>query len=168
MGCKELIDSLHRTRDDKIAAIRSEAETESAKIKSETDERLRSLREAHERERTAAESERLGQALFQANIEARRRMLKAEQDLSERFYRAAAGALKELRGAKYPDLFAKLANELPPFPWKTVTVAPDDLALAARHFPGALAVPDPSISGGMEVASEENRVNVLNTFEKRL
>jgi len=61
-----------------------------------------------------------------------------------------------------------MAAEIPPLPWKTVRVNPEDVGIARKHFPGAVIITDEGISGGMDVMTGDGKIRVINTLEKRL
>jgi V/A-type H+-transporting ATPase subunit E len=94
--------------------------------------------------------------------------LAALGELSERLSRLAVSLLTQLREQQYGELFDALVRELPPYAWETVRVNPEDSAMAGRYFPEAEIVPDPHISGGMEVNGDGGRIRIVNTLEKRL
>jgi len=148
MGCKELIESLRAAGDDKLKAIRAEAEQEAERIRADAARRVGALQEERARKRAVG--------------------LRAERALADRLYRAARASLPALKNVGYQDVFSGLARELPPFTWKTVRVNPGDVALAREQFPGAEVLAEPSIIGGLEATSEGDRLQVVNTFEKRL
>ena len=77
-------------------------------------------------------------------------------------------SLPALRKAGYEAVFGKMVQELPALSWKRVQVNPGDVALAGRYFPAAEIVPDPGITGGLDVSTEDGSIRVINTFEKRL
>lgn len=168
MGCKELIESLRRVADEKIIAIWSEAEGEADRIRADAARSVERLRADSERKKSLAAGEKSLRALSDANSAARMRRLAAEKEVSDRLFALAADSLARLRDSGYRDVFKALARELPPLPWKTVRVNPDDAALAKEHFPAAEIVPDRTISGGLDAATEGGKIRVVNTFEKRL
>jgi len=168
MGCKELIESLRQARDEKVIAIWDEAEREADRIKAEALLMAGQVRADFERKRSAAAGEKAARALSDANSAARTHRLVAEKELSDRLYSLAAASLVVLRRPDERSMFASLAAELPPFPWKTVRVNPGDVALAKELFPEAGIVPDDAITGGMDVMTGAGKVRVVNTLEKRL
>jgi len=168
MGCKELIESLRAAGDDKLKAIRAEAEQEAERIRADAARRVGALQEERARKH-AAEAAKQSEALMaEANRTVRAVGLRAERALADRLYRAARASLPALKNVGYQDVFSGLARELPPFTWKTVRVNPGDVALAREQFPGAEVLAEPSIIGGLEATSEGDRLQVVNTFEKRL
>jgi len=94
--------------------------------------------------------------------------LGAEKTLSDRLLSVALSSLKQLRHTRYPEVFEKLAKELPSLPWKIVRVHPDDKDLARKHLPDAEIVPMETITGGLDAATADGTIRVVNTFEKRM
>ena len=88
--------------------------------------------------------------------------------LSDRLYRIACSVLPLLRNQDYQRAFRNLAAEMPPLTWKTVRVNTDDVEEAREHFPEAAIVADPDISGGIDAETENGKIRVINTFNKRL
>lgn len=168
MGCKELIEALQRTRDEKIAAIWNEAKAEASKLRAEADERIEAARRSLETGFEAAAGKAAGRALYRAQGEARKILLGAERDITERLFAVAKSLLPELRRIDRERIFELLLRELPPLAWGEVSVHPDDAALARRLLPGARINPAGDVSGGMEAESADRAVRVVNTFEKRL
>ncbi len=168
MSCKELIESLRKTADERVRLLQEEAEREARAIKADLSRRLEERRADAIRMQEAARRDAAAQALSSANVRARLLRLSAEQALSARLRDAAGSCLAVLRDAGYDAVFEKLARELPAVSWKTVRVNPGDVALAGKIFPGAEIVPDPSITGGMDVSARDGSIRVANTFEKRL
>jgi V/A-type H+-transporting ATPase subunit E len=168
MGCKELIGSLRAAGDEKLKAIRAEAEQEAERVRADAARRIEALQEERARKH-AAEAAKQSEALMaEANRTVRAIGLRAERALAERLYSAARASLPTLRNVGYRDVFTGFARELPQFTWKTVRVNPGDVALAREQFPEAEVLAEPGIIGGLEAASDGNRVQVVNTFEKRL
>jgi vacuolar-type H+-ATPase subunit E/Vma4 len=168
MGCKELIESLRAAGEGKVRELQAEAEREAEHIRAEAASRIAALREGHARERRAAEARQSEVILAGASSEVRRIRIRSERALADRLESLARTSLHTLRNVGYGDVFASFVRELPRLDWKAVRVNPSDIALAKEHFPDAAVAPDPAISGGFEVRSENDRISVVNTFEKRL
>ncbi len=166
MSCKELIDSLRKTADERILEIRQESERDAAAARDEVARRLAQQRGDAERKRDAGRREALAHALSAANNRARSVRLSAEQAISGQLRDAARSSLASLRTAGYEAVFERLARELPSNSWETVRVNPADVALARTLFSGAEIVPDPAITGGLDAA--DGSIRIVNTFEKRL
>ncbi len=163
-----MIDSLRKAADDRVRLLWQDAESEAGKARAETARRLEQLRSEVARTEAATARERNAQAVTEANSRARVIRLSAEKALADRLQSAAAASLRRLRGNGYEAVFGQLARELPPLPWRTVRVNPDDVALAQKLFPQANVVPDPRIAGGLDVTTDDNGIRIVNTFEKRL
>lgn len=168
MGCRELIESLRRIRDEKIIAIWSEVEAEAAQTKDDVSQKREQLRRDLDLKIAAAVSERNDQALAEANRSSRSHRLNAEQHVTERLFVLAARSLGQARTGEYPAVFEKLARELPSIAWKQVQVNPADAPLARKHFPEAQIVPVDRIAGGVIASNEGEKIRVDNSFEKRL
>ncbi len=168
MGCKELIESLLRVRDEKIISIWDEVENEAEKIRAEVTRKAEQIRAECERKKSAAAGEKIARAISDANSAVRARRLSMEQEISQRLLSLASASLARLRNSNYPEAFRAMARELPPLPWRTVRVNPGDTALAKKHFPDAEIVSDGTITGGMDVMTDGGKIRVVNTFEKRL
>jgi vacuolar-type H+-ATPase subunit E/Vma4 len=168
MGCKELIESLRRAADERIQSVGQEAESEAEKIRSEVSQKIAGIRERYAGIHSSEVRDKTLQILSGANNRARLVRLDTEKALAGRLFSLALSLLHELRKEEYRTVFMALARELPPLPWKTVRVNPGDVDLARECFLGAEIVPDGKITGGMDAATESEKVRVNNTFEKRL
>ncbi|KAB0664285.1 hypothetical protein F6V25_14045 [Oryzomonas japonica] len=168
MGYHELVASLRREGEERVAAIRLAAATEADRIRGDAALELQALRESYARRRADAVAAAAGKLAAEGRRRAERIRLHAESSLAERLYAVARASLPELRDEEYATHFASLVGELLPCAWETVWVNPADVALARRHFPGARIEPDSAISGGLRVAGEGGRLTIDNTFEKRL
>jgi len=168
MGCKELIEALRAAGDERIRAMRAEAEQAAERARAEARLRIAEVREDHARKRSAAAAARAEQYLAEAHGTVRQKRLMAERALADRLYGLARSSLPVLRNVGYKDMFTSFAQELPRFTWKTIRVNPADGALAREHFPDTEILFDKAITGGLEVISDEGQVKVVNTFEKRL
>lgn len=163
-----MILSLRSGGDEKLMAIRAEAEQEAERVRAEAARRIEALRDEHARKHAAEAAKQAGALLAEANGTVRTIGLRAERALAERLYGLARASLHSLRNIGYRDVFTGYVRELPRFTWKTVRVNPGDVALAREQFPGAEVLAEPGIIGGLEAASEGDRVRVVNTLEKRL
>jgi V/A-type H+/Na+-transporting ATPase subunit E len=168
MSCKELITSLKKAADEKVLVIRHEVEQEAGAAKADVARRLEQRRDEAKKKEAAALRDANAQALSAANNRAREIRLAAEKELSARLEAAAASSLSALRKTGYETAFRKMAQELPALAWHTVRVNPEDVGLAKKYFPGAEIVPDPKITGGMDVSMKDGSIRVINTFEKRM
>lgn len=168
MGCKELIESLQAAGDERIKAMRLEAEQEAERVRAGARRKIAEVRADHAAKRSAAAAAHEEHCIAEANSIVRLQKLQAERALADRLYCLARSSLPGLRNVGYRDMFASFAQELPRFTWKTIRVNPADGALAREQFPDAEILFDKAITGGLEAISNEGQVKVVNTFEKRL
>ncbi len=168
MGCKELIDALLREGEEKVRMIWLDAEAEAEKIKADAKERISRMHEQYGRMQASAIKEQVEPIFSEARLKADAVRLKAENYLSSRLYNIALSMLGDLRGEGYRDVFYILFRELPPCKWKIVKVNPEDKGIAMELFPDSDIITDSSISGGLEVQTNEGDICISNTFEKRL
>ncbi len=168
MGAQELISALRKTADEQVRQIWNDAEAEAGKFKADAERRKEKLNTLAKGQPSAEAEEYERSVLRQAAMKARNIRLKAEAALSHGLYAKARASLPTLRQGHDHGCFPELTAELPALAWKTVRVNPADVDLASRSFPGAEIVPDETISGGMDVASQDEAVRVVNSFEKRL
>jgi vacuolar-type H+-ATPase subunit E/Vma4 len=106
--------------------------------------------------------------LNEADKDAERIRLSAEQSLSHRLRTLSFSLISELRNEFYEKVFQLLAGELPHHTWTAVRVNPEDGNIARKIFRGVEIIPDSEISGGLVITSDDGRIEVDNTFEKRL
>ena len=168
MDCEELIKSLWLRAEDNIRTIDREAKEEAAQAEKEIALRINGLREEHAKKVAAESAKTAGYILSEAQNSVRLMRLANRRKLCDRFYRLARASLMLLRQRDHSEAFDALAMELPPLPWVSVRVNPDDAGSAQISFPGADIIPDERISGGMDVITGDNSVRVINTLEKRL
>jgi V/A-type H+-transporting ATPase subunit E len=168
MSCKELIESLRKAAGERIKILWADAEAEAGTLHAAAGERLEQLRKEMERKQVLEAGQRSARAEADANRRSRVISLSAEKELSDRLYAEALSMLGSLRGEAYDSIFEALARELPAADWRIVRVNPRDAAPAGKLFPGAEIVPDPKITGGMDVSAGAGTIRVINTFEKRL
>ena len=168
MGRDELVAALRLQSEEKIASQWEEARAKTREIRKEREDRLSRLREELAASRREAARDEAETVLRQAEGEIRDRTLRTEREVSERLYRMAIGLLPELRGENDEKSFRSLSEELPPFQWSVVRVNPADVGLARTLFPDADVAGDEHIAGGLEAASDGDRVRIVNTYEKRL
>ncbi len=168
MDCEELIESLWQEAEKKIGVIVRETGEEETRIVQEALLRVSHLREDIQQRCSSDSRKRTEETLSEAEKKARLINIAEDLRLSERLYRISLASLRKLRNSDYQGSFRLMAEELPPLPWKTVRVNPDDAALAQEHFPEAGVATDESISGGMDVMTKDGKIRVVNTLEKRL
>lgn len=74
-----------------------------------------------------------------------------------------------LRDEEYQIIFKKLVEEIPNnIKWRKIKVNPMDLKLAESFFSGAELIEDKEIIGGFIAVSDDEKIKVDNTFEKRI
>ncbi len=75
--------------------------------------------------------------------------------------------LASLRDHNYERVFHNLVREVPSINWKYVKINPEDRELALSYFPRAIIIEDEEIIGGFELISEDKKIFLSNSFEKR-
>jgi len=168
VNCEELIGSLWQEAEKKIAAILRDTGEEETRIVEDALLRIRRLREESQELCSSVSGKRTEEILSEAEKKARLVTIAEDARLSERLYRISQASLRELRKRDYQGSFRNMASELPPLDWKTVRVNPEDAGIAREYFPEAGIITDDSISGGMDVMTEDAKIRVINTLEKRL
>jgi V/A-type H+-transporting ATPase subunit E len=168
VNCEELIGSLWQEAEKKISAIIRETDEEEARVTKEALLRISRLREDSQLHCSSATRKQTEATLSEAEKKARLIHIAEDLRLSERLYRISHASLRMLRNSDYQGSFRIMAEELPPLAWKTVRVNPEDAGLAQEHFPEAGIVTDDSISGGMDVMTDDGKIRIINTLEKRL
>jgi V/A-type H+-transporting ATPase subunit E len=168
MAYRELIIHLRKEGEEKIRQLWSNAEKEAELIRTEARNKTEDIKSEYRKEhaRTAVEQE--GMVIFDAHKTAKGIRLSAEKMLAERLFSLVLPVLHEIRNEKYKNVFATLAGEIPESNWSEVNVSPEDAALAEQYFPDARIRTDSTITGGLEVLGNDGKIQVVNTFEKRL
>lgn len=168
MGCKELIASLKEAASVRVNAVWSEASAEADAARAACAQKVGQAKEEAGRIMTA----RLALIRSQAHLETRSKerglRLAADRKLADLLYSIATSRLRMLRAHGYDAVFQAMVQELPRFPWASVKVHPEDVGLARTFFPQAKITTVETISGGLEVTSDDGLVTVVNTCEKRL
>ena len=168
MGSQELILSLRRAGEENIRRLQQDAEREAELLRASLSGKIGELRRRTADELEIFAREETRRILAEEGGRARSIRLGAEKALSDRLLSIALASLEQLRQKGYPALFEKMVSELPPLPWKTVRVHPVDKELAHRLFPDAEIVPEETIRGGIDAATADGAIRVVNTFEKRV
>ena len=168
MNCEELIGSLWQEAEKKISAILRDSGEEEARIVEEALLRIRRLREESQQLCSSVSGKRTEEILSEAEKKARLVTIAEDARLSERLHKISQASLRGLRKLDYQCSFRNMAAELPPLGWKIVRVHAEDAGTAREYFPEAGIITDDSISGGMDVMTEDGKIRVINTFEKRL
>lgn len=168
MATEQLLAALRSEGERKAGLVREQAEAAAAHLRGEADTILAQLRRQSDQELAESVQAQERAILAEAERAARLVRLAGAERLAARLFRLALQLLPRLEEGDRAALFARLAAELPPCAWETVRLNPADEAQAAQLFAGARLVPDPSISGGLEVWAQGGRMQVVNTLEKRL
>ncbi len=168
MGYKELIDSLLEESENKIIALHQETEAETMRIKSEVLNKTKQIKNNYNKQYLLMVKELSEGILSEARKKATIIRLSAEKDLSDRLYSLAFTLLQNLRNKNYEKVFEVLISELPPLQWQTVRVNPEDKEIAIKYFPRSEIITDRKISGGLIVITDDGKIHVDNTYEKRL
>ena len=168
MGYKELIESLRKETDNKVRQLWEEAEAEAEKERAELRTKAGQIQEAFQKDLAEAVKNCEETILREAENRACDIRLSAESALSARLFTLAVSCLYELRSERYNDVFISLVNELPAVQPEVVRVNPEDIQITQEHFPHSRIVPNTNISAGIEVLTQDERICINNTFEKRL
>jgi vacuolar-type H+-ATPase subunit E/Vma4 len=168
MGHKELIDSLQQEGEDKIRQLWKDAEIEAETVRTETSSKIGLISKEFRNKELIEIQDREQEILSEAASKAGKIKLQAERTLSDRLFLLALSCLHELKNGRYAEAFESIVKEIPHAEWKKVRVHPDDMKIAETYFASSDIIPDDRISGGLEAVSENNKVFINNTFEKRL
>lgn len=168
MGRRELLEALQRDGRKTMAAIAVRGAAEEQRLRSGAEQRREELQREHEQQRELLCSVRRHTLISRAAREVALIRLRAEHALSLRLYRRARICLKQLRGDNAEPLFRSLSVELPAVPWHTVWTNPGDTVLASAVFPGALIIPDETLTGGFKASTADGSLTIDNTLEVRL
>ncbi len=168
MGHKELIESLRHEGEMKTQKMRQETEAEIELMQSGRSTKIQQIKERFHEQYRALARKQSDDILDRAQSEARRLRLSAEQSLSHRLYTLSCSLLPQLRHNGHEKIFNDLAGELPQYAWTVIRVNPEDRELAGTVFPDADIISDGTISGGLVATSDNGKIQIDNTFEKRL
>ncbi len=168
MGYRELITHLQKEGEEKIRQLWADTERKAEQIRKESMNRAEDIRSEFIKEQITNAGEQEENIIADSRKKAGAIGLSAEKALAERIYNISRSLLHTLRNEKYKDVFTSLCSEIPVSDWSEVRVNPQDRARAARCFPDSRIVNDDSISGGLDVMGNENKIRVINTLEKRL
>jgi len=168
MSHSTLIDNLRAKGEEEILAIRREAGEELEKLQAEATAPVK-----EEECQCRFSADRAGEDVRRKmTVAARRRAAniatRAEQELNERLYVMARRCLQEIAGENRSEIFTRLAREIPPGEWQSITVHPDDESLVEELYPEAEIIPDDQIIGGLIASGPDGAVTVDNTLVKRL
>lgn len=151
-----------------MAAITATGLADEEELRKKAMERLAGLRREQEQHSARLCVERRRSVISAARREAGLIRLRAEHAMALRLRCQAGSSLSPLLAENRQQILAALAAELPPAPWHTARVAPDDLARTAELFPGVTVLADEAISGGIAAATADHGLTVDNTLETRL
>lgn len=168
MGSDELIASLRADARERIRQKRIEAERQAEEFSQMLTRKREERRREYDARLTAEVRRDRAGIISRARLEARKILLGAERKLLDRLRALALKSLRELREGGGEELLAALSAELPALHWETVRINAADEAAARNLFPESQIIVDDSISGGVDVATGENRIRVNNTLEIRL
>ncbi len=168
MGYRELIESLKSEAEKTIEKIWKEKKEEGGAIKKVFDEEMKRFRDEYISSKKIEILKKTESIIFIAKRKSHEIKLNAEEEFEKRLYSIAKEMLPLLRDERYHDVFGKLASEISDNKWKKIIVNPDDISLAEIHFKNAEIIPDGKISGGFVAISEDGKITIDNTFEKRL
>lgn len=168
MGQRELEAALRRDSESKAREIWSSVEAEAEQLRSAATQTLDRQRQAAEERRLSEIAALRDEAMAVARKQAQRSRLAAEGELAGRLKLLAEGRLEGLAVAGGAELFARLAAEIPVHSWRQIKIHPRDEVFAGEAFPKAEILPSDGITAGLEVLSDDGRIQVINTLEKRL
>lgn len=168
MGYDELTETLRREGEESRGRIRNEAEGEMAAIRAA----WTAEREVMEQDAARAISRECAALTALESAGTRRRvqalLLEAENRMAARLLASALALLPRLRETGYAEALGAIIRALPPAGWRSARVNPADLEQTRSLLPGVEVLPDPSITGGIEVETADDRLRVSDTLEKRL
>lgn len=168
MGQQELEAALRCDGENKAREIWQEVEAKATQLRRENAQTLDLQRQSVAARRQVEISVQREALLSAARKQAQNRRLLAEAALALRLKRLAVGLLEEQASIGGEKLFQFLATELPDYPWQRIRVNHRDEALAQATFPTAEVLSGEGISAGLEVQSDDGRIQIINTLEKRL
>jgi vacuolar-type H+-ATPase subunit E/Vma4 len=168
LGVKTLINRLWKKKDEQIKQLWQEAEKKAADIRKESAESINAFLHQKNAELTTATGNEELPILKKAAQRSLQTVLAGQERLLRRTYELACQSLLRLRDNQYPLQFERLVDEVPRLPWQEVAVHPDDISLAEQYFPEARKRQDTTISGGFLLSTENGKIEIDNTFEKRL
>ena len=168
MAQRELEAALRRDGESKAREIWRSVEAEAECLRSAAAQTLDRQRQAAEEQRQIEINALHDAAFAVARKQAQHSRLAAESTLERRLKQLAEGLLDGLAFSGGAELFARLAAEIPAYPWRQLKIHPRDEIFARAAFPEAEILPSEGITAGLEVLSNDGRIQVINTLEKRL
>lgn len=168
MGYQELVASLRKDAEETIHSIWREADTEIERLKEDASKRINAMRVRYEDIKIRSLKETRKGIINEALKREMEIRLKAEDALSQRLFKLCLNSLGILRDGDYDLVFSMLVKEIPEQKWGRIKVNPDDIDIAKRYFPDTEIITDKEITGGFIAITGDERICVINTFEKRL
>jgi len=168
MSKEVLIRDLQQKSSDRIKEMWREAEKNVKDLREEQNNSFTLFKSEEEKQLQELERSVAAPIVFKAEKEALLIVDEAMRKLSERLYAIALRMLPQLRKEEYPEIFASLVEELPPFKWEAITVNELDVELAKSFFPSVEIRTDPALSGGFTTSGDNGNYRVINTLERRL
>jgi vacuolar-type H+-ATPase subunit E/Vma4 len=168
MSYEKLIDVLLQDGSEKIREIWREAETKAKEILAEKERKINEIKKRYEQLIQDAVKEQIDAINLDAEKEAKRIKLIAQQKFFKKLYDLSLSMLYLLKEERYRDIFRALSNEIPEYKWDKVFVNEQDISIAKEIFPTLKVIVDNKISGGFIVMTENEDICIDNTFEKRL
>lgn len=168
MADSPLIERLRHDAQAAIDAVWEAARAAAEDARADAQRLCEEARREAEREMAVRIAARERAALADADRAARRVHTEANARMAERLFALAVASLPRFRDNGYPDLFARLARELPPLTYDEIHVAPADVDLARECFPGVPIVADTGIAGGLDARTRGDRIRIGNALALRL
>ena len=168
MGYSELVTALKQKEEAKVESVWKVAREEAKKIEKDTALRLDEIQSQAASAGALKDKSSQKSILAKAHQKASDMRALAMQKLADDIENIGLKILPLLREDNYEKLFIILTKELPTIAWEEIRVNPADELLAKRFFPDETIVCDSTIVGGLEVSSNDGRLRIVNTLEKRL
>lgn len=176
MAFENLLKSIDESAREREHEIREKATAAAAAIMKEAKDQAAAIRQAHlNQARKSAAIER-HRALYLANSEEKKALIRVQETLFARAFETARNNLANIRGdPDYPEILARLVREA------VDLIGNDDYRIHADARDEALVkkilsqtalfggvVPDITCCGGVVVTSRDDAVTISNTIESRL
>lgn len=163
-----LFDHLRAVGEEKIRAVRLQAEAEVLAFREEKEAALAEERKRCQLQGQQSLMEHGRSVMAEAEEQAWLRQSETETQLADRLYELAQKELPWLREQCGSSLLETCARDLPRTEWRKLRVHASQVDLARKLFPKAEIEGDDTISGGLVAESADGRIMVINTLEKRL
>lgn len=168
MGTEKILQYLKESFEKELESLRRKKEEEEKAIRESFRQRALILKEElllKEREILEEIKKDLENRYLQREIEAQ---LIFQTELRRLMNVLSRDILVRLKRDSYERVFYALLKEVPPIKWHYIRINPEDRERALNFFPEAIIIEDENIIGGFELISEDKRIFLDNTFEKRL